>query len=78
MMDAKTAQMKITAAINTDTERVIAIAIAEHPATATIVADVSKAPGTIQGVAAAALKDALRGADNAATMANMIAFAEKL
>ena len=78
MMDAKAAQAKISAAILADAENVIARAIALHPATAEIVADVRLAPGSIQGVAAIALKSALRGADNAATLANMIQFAESL
>ena len=78
MMDAKSAQAKIASAIIADAENVIARAIALSPKTAEIVAAVRPVPGTPQGIAAAALKDALRGSDNAATMANMIAFAESL
>lgn len=77
-MDMKAAQGKISEAIAKDAERVIVMAILFNPGTAEIVEAVRKAPGTIQGVAAAALKDALRGKDHAATVENMIAFAEKL
>jgi len=74
----KNAQAKITEAINANPENVIAKAIAFSPKTAQIVDEVRKAPGTLAGVAAAALKDALRGKTNEETIANMIKFSNDL
>ena len=64
-------QSKISAAIKADAENVITKAISFNPSVAAVVADTRKAPGKIEGVAAIALRYALRGANNAETVANM-------
>lgn len=74
----KTAQEKISEAIKVNPENVISKAIAFNPATASIVEAVRKAPGSLAGVAAAALKDALRGKTNEETIANMVKFSNEL
>lgn len=75
-MDKTQAQQKIKQAIATDAEGLIKKAEDFDPSIRDVVAEVRKAPGTIQGVAAIALKQALRGKDNDETIAKMIAFAK--
>lgn len=75
-MDKTQAQQKIKAAIMSDAEGVIEKAKLFDPSVCNIVDDVRKAPGTIQGVAAIALKHALRGKSNEDTEAKIIMFAK--
>lgn len=77
-MDLKTAQATISAAITANPEAIIAKAILWNPATAQIVEAVRAVPGPLAGVAANALKEALRGKDHAETTANIIRFAEQV
>lgn len=77
-MNQKEAQEKIQSVMNADPEIIISKAIAFRPATAQIVEAVRKATGPLAGVAAIALKDALRGTDNEDTINNMIRFAQQI
>lgn len=77
-MNAAEAQAKMTAAINANPEAVIAAAEKFAPHVTAVVADTRKANGPLSGVAAVACRYALKGDDNAATIANMIRFAESL
>jgi len=77
-VNLKEAQQKMVASIQADPERVILAAIIFNPSTAEIVEAVRKTPGTVQGVAAAAVKYALKGGDNTETSANIIRFMEEL
>jgi hypothetical protein len=77
-MNMQQAQATITAAIMKDPEGVIAAAIAFTPSASAVAEATRKVPGPLSGVAAATCRDALRGADNAATIANMVRFAETL
>jgi len=77
-MDTKQAQAKIAEAIKTDAELVIKKAIGFNPTIEEIVEATRKAPGPIAGVAAIALKYALRGKSNEETVLNMIKFAESI
>jgi len=77
-MDMKQAQATIATAIANDAERVISAAVVFNPSIINIVAETRKAPGNISGVAAVACRYALKGADNAETVSNMIKFAELL
>ncbi len=74
----KDAQAKISEAIKTNPEMVISKAIAFNPQTAAIVNDCRKVSGPASGVAASALKYALRGKTNDITAANIIKFASGL
>ena len=65
-------------AINTDPTTVIAQAILFNPRTSVVVDGAKSVPGPLEGVAAIALKAALRGDTNEATENNMIRFAELL
>ena len=75
-MNAKEAQEKIMVAIKEDPQNVIEKAIYFRPHIRAVVADLRNVPGPASGVAATALKYALKGNDNATTEANMIAFAD--
>jgi hypothetical protein len=80
-MNAKEAQAKILTAIAADAIRVINRAVAMNPQLAADVRELEAQfpkPEQAAGLAATVLKMALRGADNAATSAKMIAFAETL
>ena len=80
-MNAKEAQAKILTAITADATRVINRAVAMHPQFAADVRDLERQfpkPEQAAGLAAAVIKMTLRGADNEATVANIIAFAETL
>jgi hypothetical protein len=75
IMNTKEAQMRIAAAIKADAEAVIRVAEDFNPAIRSIVAATRKVPGPVEGVAAIAVRYALRGVDNAETGANMVRFA---
>jgi len=80
-MNAKEAQAKILTSIGSDATRVINRAVAMHPQFAADVRELEQQfPNQDQatGLAAAIIKMTLRGANNEATVANMIAFAETL
>ena len=77
-MDMKQAQATIATAISNDAEHVISAAVVFNPSIIDIVAETRKAPGNISGVAAVACRYALKGADKAETVANMIKFAQAL
>ena len=72
------AQDIVKAAILADPEKVIGLAIQMRPDIRSIVDAARAAPGPLSGVAAVALRHALRGADNAATQANLEAFAAQI
>ena len=78
-MNAKEAQAKILTAIGTDATRVINRAVAMHPQFASDVRELeTQFPNQDQKLAATVIKMTLRGANNEATLENMIAFAETL
>lgn len=77
-MQAKQAQAKIAELIKADAEKAISKAIEFNLDICDIVAATRKAHGTMQGLAAIAIKNAIRDDSNEKTIANMIKFAESL
>ncbi len=77
-MNLQQSQAKIAELIKIDAEAAILKAIEFKPSIAGIVADTRKAHGTIQGVAAIALKLAMQGSGHDETIANIIKLAESI